>query len=187
MPAIQSSEGEERSFAVELDFTDEELKAYQRVTNRARRQYVMQHWFLVASLAAVGVSYLGAGLAIMAGVATSHGSGLIAVILFVAFWIGVYLPGMLVSTASRQRYYRSFRSIWDGSLLYASQNGFALRRSNVRAVYRKAAIAAITRDRGLILIWTSPSLPLPVPERLLTETQRATLMSLAPSRHPSIE
>ncbi len=164
-------------FRIHMEYNDAELAAYQQVATAARWQFMRPNWFWIAVAADIGVGFLGGLITIATHAATPHASGLIVVMLCIAFWLGLYMLRILAS-GRRRHLYDSFRARWQGGIVLVTPRGLTIRLENARVAYRRAAITAMTLQSGLILIWTSDYSQIAIPARLLTEEQRARLMSL---------
>lgn len=176
-----------RAFRVRVDYTDTELVAYQRIAVRAATYpdppYVGWGVYGTGMALALVVSRLAAEI----GFVDPRDQGILALVVGIAFLIGLWSPSMWRTRASRkhEQDYRSriARAARGLEVLFAS-NGLMFRMPGLRMFYANSAFRGATVEGELMLFWapeevdTSPILILPL--RLLSAEQQAAIAARWP-------
>lgn len=177
-----------RPFRVDLDFNDTDYAALEKILQRHERQYQASSWAVFGT--GFAVAFLGAWLAARADVVPARDGGLIVVLIFAGFYIGIWSP-YLWATRSRSRFRKEYRKWWfegwrDASIIVRPQ-GIFIRTREARGFYRRSAIAAATLESGFVLLWRkrlAGEALCAIPARSLTPEQKGALLSLAARTEP---
>ncbi|HKU94475.1 MAG TPA: hypothetical protein VJR58_04315 [Vineibacter sp.] len=171
------------AFRIDLTYTDEELSAYEVMTVRHQQaqadRYTWYSWSVLATgaFAALVVAILALAL----GLADRNTGGLVAVLVFAGFYLGILTPQLwdrVLQRRTRQESWAKFRATWADTTLTVASRGIRLRGPGYRVTYARAAIERTSRDSGFILIWVKAAIPLAIPVRLLTPAQETILLAL---------
>ena len=168
-------------FRIELDYTDRDLAAYDRIAAaRLGRSSAMLRGLGMAATGFVA-ALVGTWLAVASGVVHRSDGGLIAALIFAGFWLGVWSPSIWSRRHARRMLaarQAAARQRWQGATLFVSPRGIVLRLIEARGFYSLSAIKAATEEQGLVLLWTAASSAIVIPARRLEPAQRDLLLSL---------
>lgn len=172
------------AFRIDLTYTDQELTAYEAITLRHQQAQADRHTWYSWSVLATGalVALIVAIVALVLGVADRNTGGLVAVLVFGGFYLGIWTPSFwerVLRRRTRKTSWAKFRTTWADTTLRVTPAGVRLRSPDSRVTYARAAIERASRDSGLILLWVKAEVPLAIPVRLLTPAQEMILLSMA--------
>ena len=171
------------AFRIDLTYTDQELTAYEAITLRHQQAQAGRHtWYSWSVLATGALSALAvAVLALVLGIADRNTGGLVAVLVFGGFYLGIWTPSVWDRVLRRRTckaFWAKFRTTWADTTLTVTPKGIRLRSPDYRVAYVRAAIERANRESRLILLWVKADVPLAIPVQLLTPAQETILLSM---------
>jgi hypothetical protein len=171
-----------RSFRVGIELTDADIVAYQQVVLAKRRASPRFRWIWPTAI--FGLPLLMGWLMVQGEIVREHDEGSVTVILFAV----ALLPLVMGWALSRRRTRRErqedlshTRARFKGGSIRACPNGLVVRTAGGRSFLRSSAVKGVTVARGLVVLWATPEVAMPiafVPIRLLQPDQREQLRSL---------
>jgi hypothetical protein len=160
-------------FTLVVEYAEAEFAAYQRALNR--RDYGEAGLTAWETQATGGLSAISGSLLVFStGLASVEGANLVAVLVFAAFLLGMFSPGLWY--ARRRRAILRAYPKW--SFLVASR-GIFTRTDGARGFFARSGFTAVTVGSGLLMLWRGQEHPLAIPLRLLTPDQKAELLAFA--------
>jgi hypothetical protein len=145
-------------FRITLALTEAEMLTYLKmVQSRQRARSVRRGYWVVA--ASFALALLGGWLMVQGGIVHAADEGLVSVILFALYWIGLYTSLAWLRRDARRQLrdaHAEIRGRWVDARLLVSPRGIFIRTGDVRVFYRRSAIKAATQERGLIVLWLIP-------------------------------
>jgi hypothetical protein len=159
---------------IEADYSDDELAAYLRIVDRQyRRGGDLPAWGVYAT--GFLVALIGAFAAFGAGATPGRSVDVVAVLILAGFFVGLWSPSIWYWRRRRKLMRQRARK----ATILVTANGLFVRRPGARGLYSRRAIASVTLEGGLLVVWMRDGRPLAIPSRLLTPAQKARLAALA--------
>lgn len=163
-------------FRIDLAYTDQELLAYEAVVLRHQQSQADRHpsysWAGIATGAVIAI--IVAALAMLLGVARRNDGGVVAGLVFVGFYLGMWTPtfwAWVLSARTRQSRWTAFRTRWAGTTIRVTARGLRSRHPRSWVHYAWSAVERVSRDNDLIILWLEAEPPFAIPARLLTAEQ----------------
>ena len=149
-----------KRFLIDLAYTDDELAAYARIADSEWRQGA-DHlaWGIYGS--GFAISLIGAFLAFRLNVVTANRVDLIAVLIAVGFFLGMWSPSIWYGRLRRAR----IRAQASRGSLLVTEHGLFVRRAGARGFASRQAIASVAIAGVLMVIRQREGRPLAVPAR----------------------
>jgi hypothetical protein len=118
-----------RPFRIDLAYTDADIMAYQQVLSGRRRFNAQLHaWGVIGT--GFAAALIGASIAAGVGIVRVNDGGLIAVLIFVGFYLGVWSPSMWSKLQDRRwkkERLAAFHERWKDAVVLVSSKGDAHR------------------------------------------------------------
>ena len=172
-----------RSFRIEVELTDADIVAYQQIVLAKRRSSPSRfRWIWPAAI--FGLPLLVGWLMVQGEIVHAHDEGLVSVILFAAALLPLVMGWALSrrrTRREREEHLNHTRAQFKGGSIRVCRNGLVVRTAGGRSFLRSSAVKGVTVARGLVVLWATPEVAMPiafVPIRLLQPDQRERLRSL---------
>jgi hypothetical protein len=117
------------------------------------------------------------------GISRASDEGLVSVIIFAIYWLGLWTPLTWSRRDTRRRLkdgLEDLRQWWKGATVLVSPRGIVVRLDGARGFYRHSAVKAATLEKGLVVLWLVPASAraiICIPVRLLEPGQEDLLLS----------
>jgi hypothetical protein len=168
------------AFRFAVDYSDAEIAVYQQIISRKQGSYSWNNNFWVIFTTGFVAALVTALVAAGTGIVDVRNGDVVAVLVFAGFWIGVWAPDFLFKRKRQkalQEHRDTFRARLQNASILVTASGIVTRAAGARSFYSRSAIMAATKERGLLLLWTTTHAAIIVPLRLLDPAQQAQLLS----------
>jgi hypothetical protein len=170
-----------QTFRIKFAYTKAELIAYQDIVARRRRTEArVATGGLIVTGFAVGL--IAAWLAAETRIVRPGDGALVAVLVFAGFWLGTWSPTIWSWQSmrrARQQRQDDLRGRMEGATMLVGPGGIFTRGAGVLGFRSRSAIKSVTREKDLLLLWTSTDTAVVIPARLLQPAQMEMVLSFA--------
>jgi hypothetical protein len=162
--------------------TDEEERAYWRVSAARQQNAAGSQLYTMAYLGAFPIGLLGGFIGIAFGIDMQRFGGLVAALVGLGYLAGQFALHILgrkfkerVATARRQNSPEIYKEL----TVEITKDALSQASSSFRAFYSWSTVQSLTRHEQFLIFWMTLAAGVVVPRRVLTPSEEAGILALA--------